>query len=230
MKKLVFIFLVLFCLTGCDNSVEFEFDDDIKTKVSVSFTLDEYKARLDEPNLSDDEIKSRIQSMIDFRNAFTEPYSDLFEEKSFVNKGNSYNGVYEYTYTYSNFNDSSVLNNCFESFGVHEEKDKFYVFLSGKSKCAPFKLIVKADNRMLSSNENVKDGNKYVWNVQESNNDIYMTISKTTINDKTPSKKPTKEKEKKSSTFDVIDIIGIVVALIVGVVVFIVNKKFKESD
>ena len=83
---------------------------------------------------------------------------------------------------------------------------------------------------MLSSNENVKDGNKYVWNVKESNNDIYMTISKTTINEKTPSKKPTKEKEKKSSTFDVIDIIGIVVALIVGVVVFIVNKKFKESD
>ena len=33
MKKIVFIFLMLLCLTGCDNSVEFNFDKDIKTKV-----------------------------------------------------------------------------------------------------------------------------------------------------------------------------------------------------
>ena len=32
MKKLVFIFLVLFCLTGCDNSVEFEFDEEVMMK------------------------------------------------------------------------------------------------------------------------------------------------------------------------------------------------------
>lgn len=230
MKKLVFIFLVLFCLTGCDNSVEFEFDEDIKAKVSVSFTLDEYKARLDEKNLDDEEVKSRIEAQIGFRNAFTTPYSDLFEEKSFVNNGNSYNGIYEYIYTYSNFNDSSVLNNCFDSFGVHEEKDKFYVFLIGKSKCAPFKLIVKADNRMLSSNENFKDGNKYVWNVQESNNDIYMTISKTTISEKNPSKATTSEKKEKSSLFSTIDLIGFVIVIIIGIVVFVVNKKFKESD
>ena len=42
MKKIVFIFLMLFCLTGCANSVEFDFNEDIKAKVSLSFTLDEY--------------------------------------------------------------------------------------------------------------------------------------------------------------------------------------------
>lgn len=220
MKKIVFIFLMLLCLTGCDNSVEFNFDKDIKTKVSLSFNLDEYKARLDEKNLSDEEVKAQIESMIDFRNAFTDPYSDLFEEKSFVNNGKNYKGVYEYTYTYSNFNDNSILNNCFENFGVEEDKDRLYIFAEGKSKCAPFKLIVKADDRMISSNENVKDGNLYIWNIEEQDNDIYMSISKTTTN----------KTKIEPSYFNVMDLICCLVALVIGAVVFVLNKKFKESD
>lgn len=220
MKKIVIIFLMLFCLTGCANSVEFDFDKDIKTKVSLSFTLDDYKAHIDEKNISDAEARSRIEALIDFRNAFTDPYSDLFEEKSFMNNGRNYKGVYEYTYTYSNFNDNSVLNNCFEYFGVEEEDDSLYIFASGESKCAPFKLIVKADDRMLSSNEDDKKENEYIWNVKELNNDIYMVISKTTIS----------ETKAKPNFFNVMDIICIVIALIIGAVAFILNKKFKESE
>ena len=92
MKKLVFIFLMLFCLTGCANSVELNFNEDINTKINLSFTLDEFKARLNEPNLSDSEAKSRIESIRNFRNAFTDPYSDLLEEKSFGNNGRKYIG------------------------------------------------------------------------------------------------------------------------------------------
>ena len=220
MKKILFIFLILFCLTGCDNSIEFDFSEDIKAKVSLSFTLDEYKAHLDEPNLDDAEVKSRIESIMNFRNALTDPYSDLFEEKSFVNNGNNYNGVYEYTYSYSNFNDNSVLNNCFEYFGVQEDNNSLYIFAEGKSKCAPFKLVVKADDRMLYSNENVKNGNLYIWNIQELNNDIYMVISKTN----------TSKTEVESSSFNVMNIIYLVIALIIGVVAFILKKKIKESD
>lgn len=223
MKKIVFIFLMLFCLTGCANSVEFDFNEDIKAKVSLSFTLDEYKARLAEPNLKDEEVRSRIESIIEFRNAFTDPYSELFEEKSFATNGKNYKGVYEYTYTYTNFSDNSVLNNCFESFGVQEDKEKIYIFAEGKSKCAPFKLIVKAEDRMVSSNENSKDGNLYIWNIKELNNDVYMVISKATLS------KPIIVSEK-SSFLGVMDLVCIIIAVIIGVVVFVLNKKFKESD
>lgn len=220
MKKIVFIFLMLFFLTGCANSVELDFKEDIKARINLSFTLDEFKARLNEPNLSDAEAKSRIESIRSFRNAFTDPYSDLLEEKNFGNNGRKYVGVYEYTYSYSNFYDNSVLNNCFESFGVKEDKERLYVFAEGKSKCGPFKLIVKADDRMISSNENSKDENQYVWNVKEENNDIYMAISKTT---------KTKIKVEPSS-FNVVDVICCVVALGIGVVAFVFNKKYKESE
>lgn len=223
MKKIVFIFLMLFCLTGCANSVEFDFNEDIKAKVSLSFTLDEYKARLAEPNLKDEEVRSRIESIIEFRNAFTDPYSELFEEKSFATNGKNYKGVYEYTYTYTNFSDNSVLNNCFENFGVQEDKEKIYIFAEGKSKCAPFKLIVKAEDRMVSSNENSKDGNLYIWNIKELNNDVYMVISKATLS------KPIIVSEK-SSFLGVMDLVCLIIAVIIGVVVFVLNKKFKESD
>ena len=223
MKKIVFIFLMLFCLTGCANSVEFDFNEDIKAKVSLSFTLDEYKARLAEPNLKDEEVRSRIESIIEFRNAFTDPYSELFEEKSFATNGKNYKGVYEYTYTYTNFSDNSVLNNCFENFGVQEDKEKIYIFAEGKSKCAPFKLIVKAEDRMVSSNENSKDGNLYIWNIKELNNDVYMVISKATLS------KPIIVSEK-SSFLGVMDLVCLIIAVIICVVVFVLNKKFKESD
>ena len=221
MKKLVFIFLMLFCLTGCANSVELNFNEDINTKINLSFTLDEFKARLNEPNLSDSEAKTRIESIRNFRNAFTDPYSDLLEEKSFGNNGRKYIGVYEYTYSYSNFYDNSILNNCFESFGVDEDKDRLYIFAEGKSKCGPFKLIVKADDRMISSNENSKEENQYIWKIKEENNDIYMAISKT----------PTTTKIKvEPSSFNVVDLICCIVALLIGIAAFVINKKYKESE
>lgn len=219
MKKIVIIFLLLFCLTGCANNVELDFNEDIKAKVSLSFTLDEYKTHSEEKNLSDAEAKSRIESLIEFRNAFTDPYSDLFEEKSFENNGKYYKGVYEYTYTYSNFNDNSVLNNCFEYFGVEEDEESIYILAKGESKCAPFDLIVKADDRMLSSNENDKDGELYIWNIQKLNNDIYMAISKTAI-DKT---------EKEHNLFSVMDIIYLLVALIIAIVALVLKKKIKNQ-
>lgn len=213
MKKLIFIFLMLFCLTGCDNSIEFDFKEDINAKVSVSFNLDEYKAYLNEDDLSDEEVKSIIESIIDTREAFDIPYSDLFEEKSYVNNGDYYSGIYEYKYTYSNFVDNSVLNNCFEYFGVQEDKNNLYITAKGKSICAPFKIKVKADNRMLSSNENSKNGNEYIWNVQELNNDIYMTISKTEV---------------QTSSFNVMNVVYATMAIIIGGTALILNKKFKE--
>ena len=60
MKKIIFIILVLFCLTGCDNNVELEFNEDIKAEVKFSFTVDDYKTHANEKNLTDKEAKSRI--------------------------------------------------------------------------------------------------------------------------------------------------------------------------
>lgn len=225
MKKIIFIILVLFCLTGCDNNVELEFNENIKAEIKFSFTLDEYKASVNEKNLSDNEAKSRIESMIEFRNAFTDPYSELFEEKTYMNNGKYYNGIYEYSYTYSNFNDNYVLNNCFDDFGVEEDKESIYILAKGNSKCAPFDLKVTADDRMISSNEDEKDGNEYIWNIKKTNNDIYMAISKTPISQDTII-----QPKDKSFNFSIADLIYLFIALIIVILVVIIKKKNKESE
>jgi hypothetical protein len=212
MKKLIFIFLILFFLTGCNNSVEFDFNEDIDANINLSFTLDEYKKYSDLED--EDELKSSIDAIRDDREAFVVGNHELFEEKSFINNNNYYNASYEYTYTYANFANNSVLNICFEYFGTKEDEKTIYLSLKGKSMCAPFKLIVKADNRIINSNENIKQGNEYIWNIQELNNDIYIAISKTEI---------------VSSSFNVLNLIYVITAIVIGVVTFILNKKFRES-
>ena len=225
MKKIIFIVLVLFCLTGCDNNVELEFNEDIKAEVKFSFTVDEYKTHANEKNLTDKEAKSRIDSIIAFRNAFTDPYSELFEEKTYMNNGNYYNGIFEYTYTYENFNDNSVLNNCFEDFAVEENEESIYILAKGTSNCAPFKLVVKADNRMLSSNEHEKDDNEYIWNIKEKDNDIYMAISKIAIDQDN-----IVEPKDKAALFSGADLIYLLIALAIVVAVVVIKKKNKESN
>ena len=76
---------------------------------------------------------------------------------------------------------------------------------------------------MVSSNENSKDGNLYIWNIKELNNDVYMVISKATLS------KPIIVSEK-SSFLGVMDLVCLIIAVIICVVVFVLNKKFKESD
>ena len=111
----------------------------------------------------------------------------LRDNSKWIITSNSLTGVgsYEYTYTYANFNDNYVLNNCFDDFGVEEDKESIYILAKGNSKCAPFDLKVTADDRMISSNEDEKDGNEYIWNIKKTNNDIYMAISKTPISQDT---------------------------------------------
>jgi len=71
-----------------------------------------------------------------------------------------------------------VLSSCFEYFLVDEDDNAIYVSLSGKSICAPFELNVIAQNRMIKNNATSNINNKYTWNINYDNNDIYMAISK----------------------------------------------------
>ena len=74
---------------------------------------------------------------------------------------------------------------------------------------------------MISSNENSKEENQYIWKIKEENNDIYMAISK----------KPTTTKIKvEPSSFNVVDLICCIVALLIGIAAFVINKKYKESE
>jgi len=215
MKKILLIFCIMFLLTGCSNSVNFDFKDNIDMKINLSFTLNEYKAysnRNSNPFSDDEEARSSIEAIRNDSEAFINGNNVLLNEKSFINNGNNYLAVYEYTYSYSTFSKNSILNSCFDFFGVEEDNDNVYVSLSGNSVCAPFKLSIKADNRMINNNSNNIQNNEYIWNIKEKDNNVYFAISKTPMNDMTI-----------NSLYIVYFILGLVIAFIA----YIIKKRNK---
>ena len=133
--------------------------------------------------LDDEEAISSIEALrTDEKDAFINGNTELYKENNYVVGNNYYIASYEYDYNYNNFVNNTILNKCFENFNVKQDTDNIYIKMGGKSICAPFKLSVKADNRMINNNSNNIIDNEYNWNINEYNNDIYMVISKNITN------------------------------------------------
>ena len=207
------MFFVMFLLTGCNNSVSFDFNDNIDTKIDLSFTLSEYKAySASKSNVfaDDEEARSSIEAIRYDNEAFDSNNSSLLNEKKFITDGNNYSASYEFTYTYSNFTHNSILNNCFDYFGVENDDKSIYVSLKGNSSCGPFKLSIKAKDRMINNNAKNVNGDEYIWNINSTNNNVYFAISKTPNN---------------SSSISMLYIIYFIIGIALAYIAYIFKKK-----
>lgn len=184
MKKLLFLLVCVILLTGCEASIKYNFDQYIESNVSASFTLDEYKVFANNHygndfGYEDDSVlRQNIESSKSSINAFINNNSTFYHLISYSSNG-SYNGSYKYTYTYSNFKDNYFMNYCFDNFIMNEDNDAYYIKASGNSVCSGAKIIITTQDRMINHNSDSVSNNNYIWNIKESNNNIYFSISKT---------------------------------------------------
>ena len=84
MKKIIFIVLITILLTGCSNSINFDFKDNITTEVKLSFSLDEYKYYSNRNSTkfsNNEETISSINAIRNDREAFITGNNNLFFEK-----------------------------------------------------------------------------------------------------------------------------------------------------
>ena len=213
MKKLLIILSVLI-LTGCTNVISVDFNENINTNIKLSFSLEDYKNNHnDSKMISNDEARDSISALRSDIKAFTKTYDGIFTEKEFVVNQDNYSIQYEYTYDYDNFVDNSIFKRCFQYSTIDTKDDTLYVSLKGESICAPFKLEISSNNRMLTNNSNERIKNKYVWNIEKENNDIFFSISKNPIINK---------------NFDILSFIGIGFALLIILIAAIIKKKYNE--
>lgn len=213
MKKIILMFFMIFLLTGCNNSVSLNFNDNIDAQIDLSFTLSEYKAySANKSNVftDDEEARSSIDAIRYDNEAFDSNNGALLNEKKFITDGNNYSASYEYTYTYSNFVHNSVLNNCFDYFGVENDDNAIYVKLKGNSSCGPFKLNVRAKDRMINNNATNINGDEYIWNINTTNNNVYFAISKTANN---------------SSSISMLYVIYFIIGIALAYIAYIFKKK-----
>ena len=175
MKKLIILLLFCFIISGSNNTLSFDFNDEINTKVEVSFTAMEFK---EHSNIKSEDVSKDIDAMINDARTIVDSYNESFIQKKFENKGDKYQGEFEYTYTYNTFKDNAIFTRCFETSVIDEDEKNIYVYLKGESICAPFTMKVKADGRMINNNASKIKKGTYIWSVEENNNDIYFNISK----------------------------------------------------
>ncbi len=183
MKKIFILFISILLLTGCNNEIEIDFDNDIQTKINLSFSLNDYNKYTDN-KLNNEELKMLVESIYSEARPINDSYDELFKINKSNIKGNNYDLEYGYNYTYSNFKNNALFKRCFDNAVIEDDNNKIYVYLYGESKCGPFKLKIKSNDRMLNNNSDETSNNEYIWNVKEDNNEIRFNISKSVVDSK----------------------------------------------
>ncbi len=180
MKKIFIIFTILL-LCGCSATYNLEISNDsFKENVSIFFDKESTEVSNYEDIESDDKITPYINN----------DYSALVNKKDNYKKkvidGDNYtNVILDYKYNEKTFENSNLLNNCFENFSFVNKKT-YLIKTSGMFYCLyedqdEVTINIKTNNKVLQSNETSKTGNVYTWKINSSNvnnTDIVFEVEK----------------------------------------------------
>lgn len=180
MKKILIV-IMCFILVGCTNSISLDFNSKVEADIRFSFTASEFikhQGSEEYAEYDNTEIAEEVEAIINEARPIKDNYDELFEEVKYESKNDKFEGEYKYKYTYDDFTNNNLLTKCFEYAAVEEVNNTIYVYLKGKSDCAPLELRVKASGRMLNNNAEKKSKGEYIWEVKSKDNDIQFNISK----------------------------------------------------
>ena len=181
MKKLFILFGVIFLLTGCTGSYEINFGDVIDEKIVLTYDGDLYDFVKDidgdSAYVEKELLEENIPSLKDF--------SGYYDKKvELVN--NNTEITLNYSYTYDNFENSFLIDKCFEKSSFINNSDYYYVSLGGFFDCyntGDFVLKVKSDYEIIEENSDRYEDGYYIWDIKNTNDDnkVELQVSKTLI-------------------------------------------------
>lgn len=225
MKKIISLLALVVLMTGCSTKLETNFKDNtIELSYNSTFTQDEFKEEYN-GNVSHDFTiteanETVIKDILDNSSylAFKDNNSELLTLNKFENNNGEYNISYNYLYRYDNFNNNYLYNDCFEYFTFYEDMHYRYYKLNGEYTCGKtnnLKFTLKSDYKVMGNNNDTRGNDEYIWNIKETNNDIYFAISK-----------DHKEEKGIVSKWQIIGFSAIIVLMIVVLITLkIVSKK-----
>lgn len=190
MRNYFIVLFLLFFLSGCTNNADYKLkvlDDSIEEEIYISTDdIDNDKASyLNEIfNFSSRDNKWQIDS---------ELVNHLRNEEIIIasdNKKNAHtkeinNDKIKLSYVYNdNYGNSKIFSSCFGD-NYYDSTDDYYVLKGyNQFKCLykdTVKVVIETDYRVIESNADEIDGNKYIWNFNDSNylvHDMYIQVSK----------------------------------------------------
>ena len=225
MKKMLFVLLSIFALTGCTNTITYDFKEGVIESTIVSeFTDAEYVTYINQSQ--DHDFKLQLKDadtniQIEYVDSTPAAYwsgnkVEFYEQNGLDYETNNNKASYKYTFNYENFKNNYFLDKCFESFVNYESKGYVYYEISGKFTCdnpETVKIKVKSDYKIIESNSDETNKGEHVWNVKMNNNSIKFGISKD---------------EKEGFAFGIWQYLTVAVIVIVSLIsAFIVHKANK---
>lgn len=225
MKKiqLLLLMLTVLVLTGCSVDYNLKFNNDtIDEEIVTVFDGNIYK--LAEEFTGDglypeeEAVYNDISSLKNGKDNY---------KKTIILGNNTSTVTLKYTYTYDNLEESYLADQCFENALFLNEKDSYYIKLSGVFTCASNNTInfkITTDKEVMNHNAEKVEGNTYIWTLGDegNNNEVLFQMSKvkeSSINDSST----------KVSTVSVLRIITLLVLIGAGVAVFLIRKKMNND-
>ena len=216
MKKIILLFICVFCLTGCTLNYEIDFGRTMINE-SISAELDgniyEIASTIDGDGfyLEKEIVEGKIPALKEYK-AYYSRKINVVKDKSLVDL--------DYQYSYNNYENSYILHRCFEDVYVKNNDDSLYVSLGGNFKCFKeddVRIKVSSIYDVVKHNADEVTDDYYIWDIKlaEDDNKIELYISKEISN-----------KEEKSS-FPIKTIIAVLLAII-GIIIIFINRKLKN--
>lgn len=211
MKKIILLILLCFTLTGCTINYNLDINDD---NFKETITGSVYNSEL----TNDDNSINMYSFLINTeQNAFYNN-DNIFYNKTTNNIDNKIDFEYNYTFTSNNFNNSRIINECFDNHVFEYKEGIYYLVVSGKFNCyyTNTNINITTDYKVISNNATDKKDNTYTWTINEENKDdvyFFITIDKTNNN-------------KISFEWNTFKTIGLIIILLLsGICIYFIKKE-----
>ena len=169
MKKNIFLVLILFVLTGCTANYEIEINNNkIKEKLTV---LENNVELFDKENDSGWTLRDSFNAILS-RDEFSK---DDYSIESLNNKnqlGFKYNNE-----KLESIINSTILNQCYTNPSVKIKNNIVEIQTGDSFECYELyenlesvKVTFKTNHKVISTNADLKQDNKYIWNITEKGN------------------------------------------------------------
>lgn len=221
MKKIIFLFICAFLLTGCQMDYKLEFKNDKINEIIIG----EFEGDIIELAKEIDGDSLYFEKELAEENIYALTDSEAFYEKEIVVKDNKSIATLKYEYDYESFQKSYLIDRCFDDYYFIDDEEYYYINLTGEFSCFhndDIQIKVTSDKKVISHNaDKYKDG-VYIWDLKlaEDQHDIIFQISKTI----------SAEEKFVENGFNIFPIIGHILFAILIFMIFIIKKRFNKDE
>lgn len=218
MKKIILLSILCFLLTGCTINYNLKIEDGYFIETIKGNVLTE---EIKKDNTTSDE--NLFYKLLSSKQPALTTTDNLIYNKTISQNKDSIDYTYSFKYDEYTFNNSRLLNECFEHFSFIQKDNMYTLLAKGDFYCSytdEIKINIKTDYPVIINNADEIKNNTYTWNIKNNKTkdlELYISIDKSN----TYSNNQSKWDMIKTACFFILIILS-------AICIFITKKKEKQ--